>query len=106
MLSFFFFNVTPTTEIDTYGHTLSLHAALPISAARAFSDGANEPTKGTAVATPATPPTAQAEATQKRREGSGGRLGSTAAESSSCVVVWLILVSLIHARAGHTIHCF
>src|SRR3546814_9217995 len=76
MLSFFFFNVTPTTEIDTYGHTLSLHAALPISAARAFSDGANEPTKGTAVATPATPPTAQAEATQKRREGSGGRLRS------------------------------
>src|SRR3546814_15475264 len=29
-LMFFFFNVTATTEIDTYGHTLSLHDALPI----------------------------------------------------------------------------
>src|SRR3546814_12687388 len=27
----FFFNVTPTTEIYTYGHPLSLHDALPIS---------------------------------------------------------------------------
>src|SRR3546814_15161079 len=27
---FFFFNVTATTEIYTYGHTLSLHDALPI----------------------------------------------------------------------------
>src|SRR3546814_18177636 len=27
---FFFFNDTATTEIYTYGHTLSLHAALPI----------------------------------------------------------------------------
>src|SRR3546814_16553242 len=26
-----FFNDTATTEIDTYGHTLSLHDALPIS---------------------------------------------------------------------------
>src|SRR3546814_10433427 len=29
------FNVTATTEIYTYGHTLSLHEALPISAANA-----------------------------------------------------------------------
>src|SRR3546814_15554899 len=29
---FFFFNVTATTEIYTYCHTLSLHDALPISA--------------------------------------------------------------------------
>src|SRR3546814_12304632 len=29
---FFFFNDTATTEIYTYGHTLSLHDALPISA--------------------------------------------------------------------------
>src|SRR3546814_17514995 len=29
----FFFNYTATTEIYTYGHTLSLHDALPISAA-------------------------------------------------------------------------
>src|SRR3546814_12155763 len=29
---FFFFNDTPSTEIYTYGHTLSLHDALPISA--------------------------------------------------------------------------
>src|SRR3546814_19370197 len=29
----FFFNDTATTEIYTYGHTLSLHDALPISAA-------------------------------------------------------------------------
>src|SRR3546814_1129076 len=28
---FFFFNYTATTEIYTYGHTLSLHDALPIS---------------------------------------------------------------------------
>src|SRR3546814_5285090 len=28
---FFFFNDTATTEIYTYGHTLSLHDALPIS---------------------------------------------------------------------------
>src|SRR3546814_14193781 len=27
---FFFFNDTATTEIYTYGHTLPLHAALPI----------------------------------------------------------------------------
>src|SRR5690606_15477143 len=44
-------------------------------AARAFSEGAKVLTNGTAVATPATPPTAQAVVTQKRREGSGGRLG-------------------------------
>src|SRR3546814_4835016 len=30
---FFFFNDTPTTEIYTYLHTLSLHDALPISPA-------------------------------------------------------------------------
>src|SRR3546814_12035316 len=29
-VSFFFFNDTATTEIYTYGHTLSLHDALPI----------------------------------------------------------------------------
>src|SRR3546814_11259645 len=32
-LIFLFFNVTATTEIYTYGHTLSLHDALPISQA-------------------------------------------------------------------------
>src|SRR3546814_3029136 len=31
ILGFFFFNDTATTEIYTYGHTLSLHDALPIS---------------------------------------------------------------------------
>src|SRR3546814_15074201 len=31
MYSFVFFKDTATTEIYTYGHTLSLHAALPIS---------------------------------------------------------------------------
>src|SRR3546814_18780468 len=31
---FFFVNDTPTTEIYTYLHTLSLHDALPISAAK------------------------------------------------------------------------
>src|SRR3546814_4776570 len=30
MILFFFFNDTATTEIYTYGHTLSLHDALPI----------------------------------------------------------------------------
>src|SRR3546814_18209623 len=30
LLYFFFFKATSTTEISTYGHTLSLHAALPI----------------------------------------------------------------------------
>src|SRR5690606_15731424 len=56
-------------------------------AARARSDGANELTKGTAVAAPATPPNAQATPTQVRREGSAGLFGSTAPESSSCVVI-------------------
>src|SRR3546814_20459082 len=31
----FFFNDTATTEIYTYGHTLSLHDALPISGSEA-----------------------------------------------------------------------
>src|SRR3546814_5132152 len=31
LTSYFFFNDTATTEIYTYGHTLSLHDALPIS---------------------------------------------------------------------------
>src|SRR3546814_14881630 len=31
MLSFIFLNDTATTEIYTYGHTLSLHDSLPIS---------------------------------------------------------------------------
>src|SRR3546814_16689587 len=31
MLIFFFFMITATTEIYTYGHTLSRHDALPIS---------------------------------------------------------------------------
>src|SRR3546814_4912912 len=30
---FFFFNDTATTEIYTYGHTLSLHDALPVATA-------------------------------------------------------------------------
>src|SRR3546814_19656138 len=30
LMFFFFFNDTATTEIYTYGHTLSLHDALPI----------------------------------------------------------------------------
>src|SRR3546814_10311271 len=92
-----------STVIIWPGAILDTATSTGAPAALALSDGAKDPTKGTAVATPATPPTAQAEATQKRRDGSGGRLGSTAAESSSCVVVCLILVSLIHARAGHKI---
>src|SRR3546814_9619815 len=35
LLDVFFFNVTATTQIYTYWHTLSLHAALPISHAAA-----------------------------------------------------------------------
>src|SRR3546814_4671127 len=34
IISSFFFNDTATTEIYTYGHTLSLHDALPICAGR------------------------------------------------------------------------
>src|SRR3546814_13259208 len=34
----FFFNDTATTEIYTYGHTLSLHDALPISGAAGAED--------------------------------------------------------------------
>src|SRR3546814_20903866 len=34
VLSFFFFNETPTTEIYTHCHTLSLHDALPICPGR------------------------------------------------------------------------
>src|SRR3546814_20824885 len=33
---FFFFNDTATTELYTYGHTLSLHDALPISRSAAL----------------------------------------------------------------------
>src|SRR3546814_14429940 len=36
---FFFFNDTATTEIYTYGHTLSLHDALPICIAQVIFDG-------------------------------------------------------------------
>src|SRR5690606_17902211 len=73
-------SISPSAILET-----STSTGAP--AARAFSDGAKELTKGTAVAAPAAPPTAQAEATQKRRDGSGGRLGSTAPESSSDVVI-------------------
>src|SRR3546814_13961222 len=34
----FLFNVTATTEIYTYGHTLALHDALPISVFRVWLD--------------------------------------------------------------------
>src|SRR3546814_15292068 len=34
LLVVFFFNAPPTTEIYTYCHTLSLHAALPIGSFR------------------------------------------------------------------------
>src|SRR5690606_7579126 len=76
-----------STVIISPGAILETSTSTGAPAARAFSDGAKELTKGTAVATPAAPPTAQADATQKRRDGSGGRLGSTAPESSSCVVI-------------------
>src|SRR3546814_19922429 len=36
---FVFFNDTATTEIYTYGHTLSLHDALPIGQLQAGSQG-------------------------------------------------------------------
>src|SRR3546814_6201445 len=39
LLSFFFFNDTATTEIYTYGHTLSLHDALPICSAAPTAPG-------------------------------------------------------------------
>src|SRR3546814_18152954 len=39
MLFSFFFNDTATTEIYTYGHTLSLHDALPICAGRRLTCG-------------------------------------------------------------------
>src|SRR3546814_12649197 len=38
---FFFFKDTATTEIYTYSHTLSLHDALPISAAAGVFTGAD-----------------------------------------------------------------
>src|SRR5690606_18391504 len=76
-----------STVIIWPGAILVTSTSTGAPAARALADGAKELTKGTAVATPATPPTAQAEATQKRRDGSGGRLGSTAPESSSDVVI-------------------
>src|SRR3546814_7625601 len=39
----FFFNVTATTEIYTYLHTLSLHDALPISSQRDHSSAEASP---------------------------------------------------------------
>src|SRR3546814_16555079 len=39
----FFFNDTATTEIYTYGHTLSLHDALPISRARPGRSATHKP---------------------------------------------------------------
>src|SRR3546814_4014141 len=44
-LYYFFFNDTATTETYTYGHTLSLHDALPIS--RAPVDNARQIQQGT-----------------------------------------------------------
>src|SRR5690606_11581221 len=89
-----------STVIIWPGARDEISASTGAPAACAFADGAKELTKGTAVATPATPPTAQAVVTQRRREGSGGRFGSTAPESSSCVVISLSLVSLF-CPAGH-----
>src|SRR3546814_11617118 len=43
LVFFFFFNDTATTEIYTYGHTLSLHDALPISMVRAVAVERREP---------------------------------------------------------------
>src|SRR3546814_15923898 len=37
-MSFFFFKDTATTEIYTYGHTLALHDALPISRRKGFDE--------------------------------------------------------------------
>src|SRR3546814_20538647 len=50
----FFFNESATTEIYTYGHTLSLHDALPIAAAhhagrRAQRSGLDEHRRGPAL---------------------------------------------------------
>src|SRR3546814_11394504 len=44
-LYYFFFNDTATTETYTYGHTLSLHDALPIT--RAAVDNARQIQQGT-----------------------------------------------------------
>src|SRR3546814_5614572 len=44
-VSFFFFNDTATTESYTYGHTLSLHDALPISSAQGLMVWLNEEQK-------------------------------------------------------------
>src|SRR3546814_10182608 len=59
MFQFFFFNDTATTEIYTYGHTLSLHDALPISTTRWPSGPTRSPTpsspsssSGTSTASP------------------------------------------------------
>src|SRR5690606_29347684 len=68
-----------------------MSASTGAPAALAFSEGANEPTKGTAVATPATPPSVQADATQKRREGSGGLRPArrTVSDADSFCYPWL-----------------
>src|SRR5690625_790120 len=71
-------------------------------AARALAEGAKEPTKGTAAVTPVTPPTAQAVVTQKRRDGSDGRIDFFSAPFClGCVVDCLILISsLILPKRG------
>src|SRR5690554_597219 len=95
-----------STVRSSPGPMLLMSTSTGAPAARAFSEGAKEPTNGTAAATLAAPPTAQVVATQKRRDGSGGRLGSTAAPSSSRVVSSVILNSLFMLAKEHTIYSF
>src|SRR3546814_15415101 len=80
---YFFLNVTATTEIYTYGHTLSLHDALPICRAyerRADSIGDAEHGRGAACgyrSLEETSPTAGGTPGGRRRDRKSTRLNSS-----------------------------
>src|SRR3546814_19726870 len=75
----FFFNVTATTGIYTYGHTLSLHDALPITGSRS---GTTWPNVALSVTVPApSSPAWRAGAVSERIENLAERI-LNAAESS------------------------
>src|SRR3546814_20297737 len=81
-----FFNATPTTEIFTYGHTLSLHDALPIGGRSRSpcttctcvrSPTTVTPTQRSGLSSCATP------GTRERRSGSARPPGSSRADRKS-----------------------
>src|SRR3546814_20869472 len=80
-LVLFFVNDTASTEIYTYGHTLSLHDALPISSARCLSVSSICPGEYSEITPSSGIPCASHAAHRSRRNGAcrseGTRLNSS-----------------------------